>query len=273
MNHSQRPSLDPEDDLTRAADIDISAALAPLVEQRFDSPIVRPSRAVDVAALIDQSYPRGGDSLAQLVTQITNATELYPRRNTHPGFFGWIAPSGLPSDPLAHAMVSALNENVGGYWSSPVGTTIEKTVIRWLADLVGFPAQSEGVFLSGGSMANMSGITAACAKRFGPGYREKGLYAFSQESRPVIICSQATHFSIQRAAIMLGIGTDNIIAIDTDSKFRMRVDRLAEAIQAQDNIVCVVATAGTTNTGAIDPLDEIAELCARHDIWMHVDAA
>ena len=273
MTRPHRPTLAPEDDLTAAADVDISRAIAPLHEQRYRSPIIRPSQATDVAALIDTSFPAGGDTLEQLVAQVTNATDRYPRRNTHPGFFGWIAPSGLPSDPLAHAMVSVLNENVGGYWSSPVGTTIEKTVIRWLADLVKFPQQSEGVLLSGGSMANMSGLAAALAKRCGPGYREQGLAAFSESSKPIIVCSEAAHFSIRRAAVMLGIGTDNIIAVDTDDQFRMRVDRLAEILQRHRNVVCVVASAGTTNTGAIDPLEQIAGLCASHDTWLHVDAA
>jgi glutamate/tyrosine decarboxylase-like PLP-dependent enzyme len=273
MNRPLRPTLAPEDDLTAAAGVDISAAIAPLHEQRYRSPIVRPSLAADVAALIDTSFPAGGDSLEQLVVQVTNTTDRYPRRNTHPGFFGWIAPSGLPSDPLAHAMVSELNENVGGYWSSPVGTTIEKTVIRWLADLVKFPQQSEGVLLSGGSMANMSGLAAALAKRCGPGYREQGLAAFSGSSKPIIVCSEAVHFSIRRAAVMLGIGTDNIVGVETDDQFRMRIDRLAEILQRHRNVVCVVASAGTTNTGAIDPLEQIAELCASHDTWLHVDAA
>jgi glutamate/tyrosine decarboxylase-like PLP-dependent enzyme len=273
MNRPHRPALEPADDLTRPADIDLNAALAPLIRQRLDSPIVRPSRAADVAALIDVSFPRGGESLEQLVTQINKVTERYPRRNTHPGFFGWVAPSGLPSDPLAHAMVSILNENVGTYRASPVGVTIEKTVVGWLADLAGFPQSSEGVLLSGGSLANMSGIASACARRFGPGYREKGLAAFSQPSRPVIICSQAVHFSVRRAAVMLGVGTDNIVTIATDSEFRMRVDKLGEAIGKHDNIICVVASAGTTNTGAIDPLEQIAELCRAHDLWLHVDAA
>ena len=273
MTRPLRPTLAPEDDLTAAAGVDISAAIAPLHEQRYRSPIVRPSLAADVATLIDTSFPAGGDSLEQLVAQVTNATDRYPRRNTHPGFFGWIAPSGLPSDPLAHAMVSELNENVGGYWSSPVGTTIEKTVIRWLADLVKFPQQSEGVLLSGGSMANMSGLAAALAKRCGPGYREQGLAAFSDSSKPIIVCSEAVHFSIRRAAVMLGIGTDNIVAVETDDQFRMRIDRLAEILQRHRNVVCVVASAGTTNTGAIDPLEQIAGLCASHDTWLHVDAA
>jgi glutamate/tyrosine decarboxylase-like PLP-dependent enzyme len=273
MPRPSRPRLDPADDLTAPVSIDLNAALADLQRHRSVAPIVRPSKAADVEKLIDQSYPRGGDSLEQLVQQISNATERYPRRNTHPGFFGWVAPSGLPSDPLAHAMVSALNENVGGYWASPVGTTVEKTVIRWLADLADFPPRSQGVFLSGGSMANMCGIASACARLFGPEFRSRGLAACSGASAPVILCSQAAHFSIRRAAVMLGIGTDNIVGVATDAQFRIRPDALDAAIAEHDNIICVVASAGTTNTGAIDPLPEIADSCARHGIWLHVDAA
>jgi len=273
MHSSSRPQLDPADDLTDAVQIDINTAISDLQRQRTASPILRPSRETDITALIDQDLPWDGHSLEQLVAQITRATDRYPRRNTHPGFFGWIAPSGLPTDPLAHAMVSALNENVGGYWASPVGTTVEKTVIRWLADLLDFPQQSQGVFLSGGSMANMCGIASACTKRFGAEFRSRGIAACSTRSTPVIISSQAAHFSIRRAAAMLGIGTDNIVAVETDAQFRMRVDALEAAIAEHDNIICVVASAGTTNTGAIDPLPQIADLCAAHDIWLHVDAA
>ncbi len=273
MTQPSRPSLASTDDLTHAVDIDLNTALLPFIEQRIRSPIIRPSTAAQVSALIDESYPSGDESLEQLVSQIANATDEYPRRNTHPGFFGWIAPSGLPSDPLAHAMVSVLNENVGGYWASPVGTTIERTVVRWLAELAGFPQQAEGVLLSGGSMANMSGIASACAKRFGPDYRAQGLAAHSQTAKPVIICSKAAHFSIRRAAVMLGIGTDNIVTIDIDTEFRMRVDQLEAALEQHQNIVCVVASAGTTTTGAIDPLEQIADLCEQHDTWLHVDAA
>ena len=273
MSSPCRPFLDPADDLTAPVTIDLNSVVADLQRQRDQAPIVRASKAADVEKLIDQSFPRGGDSLEQLAEQIRDATERYPRRNTHPGFFGWVAPSGLPCDPLAHAMVSALNENVGGYWASPVGTTIEKTVIRWLADLVDFPQPAHGVFLSGGSMANMCGIASACARRFGAEFRSRGLAACSGDCIPVIICSEAALFSIRRAAVMLGIGTDNIVSVATDEQFRMRVDSLEAAIAAQDDIVCVVASAGTTNTGAIDPLPEIADTCARHGLWLHVDAA
>ncbi|MCP4389211.1 MAG: aminotransferase class V-fold PLP-dependent enzyme [Gammaproteobacteria bacterium] len=273
MTSPQRPQLAPTDDLSAAASIDISAAIAPLLEQRYRSPIVRPSKADDVASLIDERFPHQGEPLEQLIEQITSAFERYPRRNTHPGFFGWVAPSGLPSDPLAHAMTCALNENLIGYWSSPVGTTIEKTVVRWLADLVGLPPQSEGILLSGGSLSNLSGIASALTKFCGPGYRERGLSAFSADSRPVILCSAAAHFSIRTAVAVLGLGTDSIVAIETDDEFRMRAERLDEALHQQQNVVCVVASAGTTNTGAIDPLEAIAAICRQHGVWLHVDAA
>ncbi len=273
MRRPHRPRLDPDDDLTAAAAIDLDALIAPLVEQRQRSPIVRPSRAADVEALIDTSFPAGGESLESLARQITLAAERYPRRNTHPGFFGWVAPSGLPSDPLAHAMVAALSQNVGGYWSSPVGTTIEKSVIRWLADLVEFPSRAEGVFLSGGSVANLSGIAAAFIRKFGPGYRRRGLGAYCRDSRPVIVCSDAAHFSVRRAAVLLGVGSDNIVSVETDDAFRLRPDRLEQALDRNDCVVCVVATAGTTNTGAIDPLDAIADICQARKTWLHVDAA
>ncbi len=273
MTLLNRPELSVEDDLTQAIDIDLNAALAPLIAQRMQSPIVRSSTAAEVTRMIDDSFPLGGDSLTDLVAQITSVTERYPRRNTHPGFFGWIAPSGLPTDPLAHAMVAVLNENVGGYWASPVGTTVERLVIGWLAKLLDLPTRAEGVFLSGGSLANMSAIASALSRRYGPDYKKQGLCAFSHPDKPVIICSKATHFSIRRAAVMLGIGTDNVIAVDTDDKFRMRLDKLDEALKQYKNVVCVVATAGTTNTGAIDPLGEIAERCSKQNIWLHIDAA
>jgi aromatic-L-amino-acid/L-tryptophan decarboxylase len=270
---TQRPQLDPADILPEPVNVDYAALLEPLLTQRTQSPIVRPSTAEQVSALIDTRFPEGGDSLEQVARQITEATARFPRRNTHPGFFGWVAPSGLPSDALANAMVSVLNENVGGYWASPVGTTVERTVIGWLAELSGFPASAEGVLLSGGSMANMTAIAVALARRYGADFRHRGLTGLGRSESPTVVCSRETHFSIRRAVAMLGLGIDNIVTIDTDDAFRMRPDRLAEILYQRDDVVCVVATAGTTNTGAIDPLEEIAELCARHAIWMHVDAA
>ena len=273
MTRHDRPRLDPADDLTAAANVDISAAIAPLLDQRYRSPIVRPSKAVDVAARIDQSFPSAGEPLESLVEQITAAFDSYPRRNTHPGFFGWVAPSGMPSDPLAHAMVAALNENLCAYWASPVGTMIEKSVVRWLADLSGFPPGAGGVFTSGGSLSNLAGIASAIARRYGRDYRDRGLCRLVGEDLPVVLCSDAVHFSVRNAVALLGMGTDSLVAVDTDDNFCMSAQSLDKALREHSNVVCVVATAGTTNTGAIDPLDDIAALCRQHEVWLHVDAA
>ncbi len=273
MADIRRPTLAADDDLNGAVDIDIDAVLAPLYAQRTESPIIRPSTAAEVAAMLATGWPGNGESLPQLVAQVSAAADRYPRRNTHPGFFGWIAPSGLPTDALANAMVSVLNANVGGYWASPVGTTIERCVIGWLAELAGFPPQAEGVLLSGGSLANVSGMAAALTRCFGPEYRVNGIGAYCDPEPPVIVCSAAAHFSVRRAAVLLGIGSGNIVEIETDDAFRMRTDRLREVLDGERRVVCVVASAGTTNTGAIDPLADIAELCAARDTWLHVDAA
>ena len=267
------PRLDPADDLTEPAELDYRALLAPLLARRGQSPIVRPSTADQLGALIDTRFPADGEPLEELAERIIEAADRFPRRNTHPGFFGWVAPSGLPSDPLASAMVSALNENIIGYWASPVGTTIERAVVGWLAELSGFPRDAEGVLLSGGSLANMTAIAVALSRRYGPDYRRLGLRAMDRDETPVVICSHETHFSIRRAVAMLGLGTDNIVTVETDNRFRLRADRLAETLERRSNVVCVVATAGTTTTGAMDPLADIADLCDRHGVWMHVDAA
>ncbi|MEM7207556.1 MAG: aminotransferase class I/II-fold pyridoxal phosphate-dependent enzyme [Pseudomonadota bacterium] len=274
MTHTLRPVFDPADDLTDALDIDLNKVIAPLWAQREVSPISRPSFARDAEKLIDQSTPsHGGESLDDLVAQLSHAFNEYPRRNTHPGFFGWIAPSGVPTDPLAHAMLTAINGNIGGYIMSPIGHLIERAVVGWMAELCSFPEACEGVILSGGSLANLTAMASALAHKFGPDFRNKGLHAFCDPAPPVVLCSNAAHFSIRRAAATLGIGIDQCVAVETDDQFRMRPDDLERALSEHPNVACVIATAGTTNTGAIDPLNDIADVCERHGIWLHIDAA
>jgi len=274
MAQPERPFLASGDDLTREPGLDPGPILAELAAQRYRSPIVRPSTAEQVASRVDLSFPyAGNDDLDRLAGEVIRLFDDFPRRNTHPGFFGWVSTCGLPTDPLSQAMVSAINANVAGYWASPAGTVIERHVIDWLARLAGLPQGAEGVLLSGGSVANMTGIATALAHRYGPDYRRRGIDACAAGEAPAILCSQATHFSVRRAAAMLGVGTDNVIEVETDGDFRLRADRLSTLLETHANVFCVVASAGTTNTGAIDPLENIAELCREHGVWLHVDAA
>jgi aromatic-L-amino-acid/L-tryptophan decarboxylase len=152
---------------------------------------------------------------------------------------------------------------------------IERTVIGWLAELAGMPDGSDGLLLSGGSWSNLCALTTAVHSRLGPHSLKEGL---SGAPQPAILAAGSAHFSIQRAAKVLGVGTANVVPIALDDRHRMDVAdlraKLAEIAAAPDRAVCaVVATAGTTGLGAVDPLVDIAEVCREAGVWMHVDAA
>ena len=267
------PTLPDEMSLTGLPAVDIDSLVRPIMLARGESPIVRGSRAEALAREFPADIPPDGVALEEVLDHLQDIFSRYTRRNTHPGFFGYIASGGLPIDPLAQAMVGALNQNVVGYPSSPAAATIECHVLRWMCGLVGYDENADGVFLGGGSSANFTAMAAALAYRFGHDYRDRGLLRAAGGHNPVVLCSAATHFSVQRAAAQLGIGSDQVVAVSTDGSFRMCTNDLRAALNTQDCVVCVVASAGTTNTGAVDPVGEIADLCAEHGTWLHVDAA
>ena len=273
MNKPDPPVLEQQYALTSLPEFDLNKVVGEVVLSRASDPIVKPSRAEELGAMLPASIPEKGAALQEVVDQLNELMANFSRRATHPGFFGYVASGGLPVDPISHALVAALNQNVVGYPSSPGGATIERTVIRWLCQLASLPEISDGLFLGGGSSANLTALAVATSHALGRDYRRKGIARSADGSRPVIVCSTATHFSIQRAAAMLGIGTDNVIKVDTDDQHRMSVAALAQQFEADHKILCVVASAGSTTTGAVDPLSDIAELCQTHSVWMHVDAA
>jgi aromatic-L-amino-acid decarboxylase len=273
MNKPDRPAFPSKYALTALPEIDINGIVRELLRNRTNDPIVQTSQAVELAKKLPSELPRKGVDLNQVVEQLNVLLAKYCRRTTHPGFFGYIASCGLPSDPLSYAMVAALNQNVVGYPSSPAAATIERTVVRWLCALSGLPEEADGMLLGGGSSANLTALSVATAHALGSDFRRVGIAKAAGNARPVIVCSTATHFSIQRAAAMLGIGINNVITVDTDADNRMCIDSLAKQLEADHKVLCVVASAGSTTTGAVDPLAEIADLCAKHSTWLHVDAA
>ena len=171
------PTLDPGDDLGAPLELNLDAVVDPIMASRTQSPIVVPTRASELSAHLPAQLPRRGSALRDALAEVRSLTDNYCRRITHPGFFGFVAPSGLPTDPVAHAMVAALNQNVIGYPASPAAATVERTVVNWLAGLVGYPEQSDGLLLSGGSIANMTAIGAALIDRFGATFHREGLIA------------------------------------------------------------------------------------------------
>ena len=186
----------------------------------------------------------------------------------HPSYMGHQVCPPFPAASLADLLISTLNQSTAVWEMSPIATMIEKEVVRWLADRAGYPAGSEGTFVSGGSAANLTGLLAARAR----------WNAEATGKRPVILCSADAHYSIARAAAIIGLPPEATIKVKTDAQHRLDVDALDEvlaAIEADEerSVLAIVATAGSTATGAFDQLEEIAGLRDRYRTWLHVDAA
>jgi glutamate/tyrosine decarboxylase-like PLP-dependent enzyme len=194
--------------------------------------------------------------------------------NSHPRFFGFINATADPLGTIADYLASAMNPNCWGGDHAPIH--VEHRVVAWLAAIVGLPAGAEGILASGGSMANFVGLATARRAVVPGDVREEGIGAPGRP-RPVVYASDQVHHCVDKAVDLLGIGLGSLRKIETDERFRIRLDRLREAIEedrrAGRHPAIVVGNAGTVNTGAIDPLDELADLCARESLWFHVDGA
>jgi glutamate/tyrosine decarboxylase-like PLP-dependent enzyme len=195
----------------------------------------------------------------------------HPFGNSHPRFFAFINATADPLGTVGDYLASAMNSNCWG--GDHASIHVEDRVVRWIATILGQPAGAEGILTSGGSMANFTALAAArCAKA--PSVREDGL---TGTPAIVVYASEEVHNCVDKAVDLLGIGWRQLRKIPTDDSFRMRVDLLRDAIAADRRSglrpAIVVGTAGTVNTGAIDPLDAIAEVCAAEGLWFHVDGA
>lgn len=192
----------------------------------------------------------------------------------HPRFYAYISGAGTVPGAAADLLAAGLNMNVGGWMLSPSATEIELHLTRWFAERFGLPGTAGGLIVSGGAMANFIALKVARDQTAGWDVRRKGVAA----GPPLAMyMSTETHVVSDRAADMLGIGMDAVRKISVDDGFRIRVDLLRDEIRRDRDAgarpFVVVATAGTVATGAIDPLAEIADLCAEEGLWFHVDGA
>ncbi len=196
--------------------------------------------------------------------------------NGHPRFWGYVTSSAAPIGALGDLLAAAVNPNVGGWALSPMASSIETQTVRWIAELIGYPADCGGLLVSGGNMANFVGFLAARKARTPWDVRTAG--AVDGAGRRLrLYASAETHTWIQKAADLFGLGTDSIRWIPTDRQLRIDTAALREQIRvdaaAGDLPFLVVGTAGTVSTGAVDPLPELAAICREHGLWFHVDGA
>ncbi|MFF3501528.1 pyridoxal phosphate-dependent decarboxylase family protein [Streptomyces sp. NPDC003247] len=214
---------------------------------------------------------------AELLKDIDELVLPYPMGNGHPRFFGWVNSAPAPIGVLADMLAAAQNP------SADVGDIaalhVETAVLGWFKDLMGFPSEAAGILVSGGTTATMTGLAAArqwVAETDGWDVRRDGVDP-PDGRRLVLYTSEEAHSSVRKSVELLGLGSSALRTVAVDDGYRMcpedLVRRIEHDIEAGERPFCVVATAGTVNTGAVDPLDAIADICRRHRLWLHVDGA
>jgi glutamate/tyrosine decarboxylase-like PLP-dependent enzyme len=226
------------------------------------------------ARLGDACLPERGAAPEALIEEIWPLLMELSLFNGHPRFLGYVTPSAAPLGALGDLIAAAVNPNVGAWALSPIGTEIEAQTVRWIAEFLGYPLPCGGLLVSGGNMANFVGILAARRAKAGWDVRVEGN---AGGKRLVAYASSETHTWLQKAADLFGLGTQSIRWIPADRDFRMDVDELRRAIEA-DRLAgyrpfVVVGSAGTVSTGAVDPLPALAEVAREYDLWFHVDGA
>jgi aromatic-L-amino-acid decarboxylase len=227
---------------------------------------------LDSASLL----PDLGTDPAQLMDRATDLLFDHSLFNSHPRFWGYVTAPAAPIGILGDLLASAINQNTGAWFLSPMASEIEAQTVRWIAELLNFPTDSGGLLVSGGNMANMVCFLAARQAKAGWDVRAVGLHG-DETKRLRVYCSKETHTWVQKAADMTGIGTDSIRWIPTGKDLRMDLKILRDQIRADreagDRPFIVIGTGGSVSTGAIDDLPEIARICREEDLWFHVDGA
>jgi aromatic-L-amino-acid/L-tryptophan decarboxylase len=220
--------------------------------------------------------PETGSDPAALLREAARLLFDNSTFNAHPRFLGYITSSPAPIGVLGDLLASAVNPNCGGWTLSPLATEIETQAVRWIADLIRYPQDCGGLLVSGGNVANFTCFLAARVAVARWPVREQGLSA-GAAPRLAVYASAETHTWIQKAADLFGLGTDAVRWIPVDAELRMDTARLEDAIStdlaAGVQPMMVVGTAGSVSTGAVDPLHRIADICAAHGIWFHIDGA
>mgnify|MGYP002654690893 CR=1 FL=1 len=228
-----------------------------------------------LAALKGESMPRVGQSLKALFEEFEQVVVPNSTHTAHPRFLPYVQPSPNALSPYADHLAGVVNQNCNLWHLSPAANVVEQTVLRWFAGLFGLPPSAGGIITSGGSMANMVALTAARDNALGAQARSEGLQ--SGGAPLVLYTSEEVHSSIDKAVSMLGLGTRNLRHVATDAEFRMRLDLLEQAVAADRAAgrrpFCVVASAGTVTTGAIDPIAQLSEFCRANGLWLHIDGA
>lgn len=261
-----RYPLEPSGEELRSLVAEALDYLAPFVDglpDAFASGL--PDREALAERLFEKQPPERGAPLAEALEVLREAV---PRGfdTTGPGYLAYIPGGGLVTAALADLLADVTNRFVGMWFPAPALAQLEWNVIRWLADAFGYPEEARGILTTGGSMANLSALASARTARLG-----------DDPSGGTVYLTGETHASVAKAALIVGVPRGNLRVVPTTPDLRMDVEGLREAVRADRRRgmrpFAVVVSAGTVNTGAVDPIGEVVDLCADEGLWCHVDGA
>lgn len=237
-----------------------------------DRPVWQPVPA-EVKQRLKQPAPQDPQAPQQVYEDFKRDILPYPMGNIHPRFWAWYMGNGTLMGALGDFMAAVMNPNVGG--ANHVANLVEQQVVGWMRDMLGFPADASGLLVSGGSMANFIGITVARNTQCGFDVRHEGVQAAGGQM--VVYASTEVHSCNRKAVETLGLGSAGLCNIPVNDDYTINLDALQQQITADRAAgkipFCVIGSAGTINTGAIDDLDGLADLCQREQLWFHIDGA
>ena len=249
---------------------------AAYLERVGDLPVLARVEPGEIAAALPEHAPEAGERLTDILADVDRIILPGITHWNHPGFMAYFGISGSPPGILGETIAAALNVNAMLWRTSPAATELEQRVLRWVAGLIGLPPDWFGEITDTASASTMYALAAA-REAAGLEIRTRGMAGRTDLPRLRVYTSDQAHSSIEKACIALGLGQEGLRKLPTDAGFRMRADLLAEAVAADvaagARPIAAVATVGTTSTTSIDPVAAIADVCARHDMWLHVDAA
>jgi aromatic-L-amino-acid decarboxylase len=235
-------------------------------DQLPQKPVTRRAMREELESHLAETLPEHGSNVGKVLDQLERDVLSNIMHLDHPRFFAFVpSPSNFVS-AMADALASGFNVFAGTWLEASGPAQIELVTVEWLRQACGLPDSAGGLFVSGGSMANITALATAKHTRLG-----------ESADRAVIYCSDQTHSSIERGLKVLGFRQDQLHRIGCDGSFRLDLAALEAAVELDRSAgqmpFCVVANAGTTNSGAIDPLPELADYCQQQDLWLHADGA
>ena len=240
-------------------------------------PVLSRARPGEIRASLPASPPSSPEALPDIVRDFETMIVPGITHWNHPAFFGYFATSSSVPGILAEMLIATLDVKAMLWKTSPAATELEQLVTDWLRQMLGLGEGWFGITTDTASISSMLALAAAREARPELAIRERGMAGRTDLPRLRVYASTHAHSSIDKAALALGLGLENVVHVEADEQFRMKPDALAAAVAADRAAGCLplacVATVGTTSTSSIDPVPAVAEICRREQIWLHVDGA